>query len=53
MTGWLGNPNGWIHNTTTPYAEYRRCHCHGWRFDECPNTAVADWARAATKKESN
>ena len=29
----------------TPIAEFRRCHCHGWRLDECPNAQIAVWAR--------
>ena len=30
-----------IINEQTPLMPYHRCHCHTWRFDECPNTGVA------------
>mgnify|MGYP001617400684 FL=1 len=35
-----------IYNTPL-IAEFRRCHCHGWRLDECPNAQIAVWARRA------
>lgn len=34
-------------NTTVPIREFRRCYCHGWRIDECPNASIALWAKAA------
>ena len=40
---YIGN----VQNTTQPLADFTRCHCHDWRIDECPNTQVASWARAA------
>jgi len=32
-------------NTKSPRREIKVCHCHYWRFDECPNAGVAEWAR--------
>jgi hypothetical protein len=43
-------PEEWINNTSTPIAAFRRCHCHNWRLDECPNVGVALWVRAVTSE---
>ncbi len=32
-------------NTPSPIREYRVCHCHRWRFEDCPNSQVAVWVR--------
>ena len=37
-----------IYNTP-PIVEVRRCTCHGWRLDECPNAQIAVWARTALR----